>query len=70
MATMSVTADNSATGDVQALRPARSVRWTTPQPGAGTRAPSRHLLQAADATMRFTLALMPFSTLVWMFVAH
>ncbi len=70
MATMSVTIGNSATRDGQALRPAQSARRPTPQPGAGTQVPSRHLMQAADVTMRFTLALMPFSTLVWMFVAH
>ena len=66
MATMNMTLGNSATCTVQALRPARSA----PRAGIGMQVPGGHLMQAADVTMRFALALMPFSTLVWMFVAH
>lgn len=70
MAMMSVTASQSASHGFHAFRPARPVGWTVSRARAGNPIPSRHLVWVADVTMRFALALVPFSTLAWMFIAR
>ncbi|MGI4800987.1 MAG: hypothetical protein ACRYG8_44565 [Janthinobacterium lividum] len=68
MATMSVMAGMSATHGFRA--PARSVHWLAPRAPRAAPIHSQHVVQAADAAMRFALALVPFSALAWMFIAR
>jgi hypothetical protein len=69
MATMTATAGRSATYNFRAAQPARSIHWTAPSARASNPIPSTHLVQGADAAMRFGMALVPFSILAWMFIA-
>lgn len=66
MTTMTVLAGHST----RSIRPARSVHWTAPRPRRAGGVDRRHLVWAADAAMRFGLALVPFSALCWMFIAR
>lgn len=67
MSTMSLSADRSSMHAFRTPRVARSIHRTTQASNPVT---NHHVLQAADATMRFTLALLPFSALAWIFIAH
>lgn len=70
MSTMSLTAGRTVTDAFQAPRVARSVHRTVPAVRVMRPIQTRHVAQAADVTMRFALALVPFGTLAWMFIAH
>lgn len=67
MSTMSLRADRSSTHAFRAPRLARSIHRTMHVSNPAT---NHHVTQAADATMRLTLALLPFSALAWIFIAH
>lgn len=69
MATMTAIAGRSASYSFRATRPARSIHWVAPSARASNPIPSTHLIQAADAAMRFSMALVPFSAIAWMFIA-